>query len=342
MPAVCAAARSGGAAGATCGDSVMTARPGNVPLLSALQEAGSALRLICRLQLEAMERHLPGARRGRDPEELHDLRVAVRRTRSAVGEFRKLFPPGPLEHFRGEFRWLGEVTGPVRDLDVYLEKLPGYQALLPDDAAGALAPFRRFLQHQRQLERRRLVRRLDSPRLKRLLADWRVFLETGGPDPWPEHASRPTVEVVRKRIWKLYRCFSSQGKAITAASPDHDLHRLRITGKKLRYLVEFFRECYPPAEVAVLVRAMKAIQDFLGDYQDCTVQQARLTELDRQMAAEGALPPETHAALALLVERLHQRQCRMRKDFPERFRIFGQGRGRRGFVRLYSPLEVPA
>lgn len=320
----------------------MATRLDKAPPLSAQQEAGSALRLICRLQLDAIERHLPGTRLGRDPEELHDLRVAVRRTRSALSEFRSLFPPAPLEHFRGEFRWLGEVAGPVRDLDVYLEKLPGYQALLPDDATGALAPFRRFLQHHRQLERRRLVRRLDSPRLKRLLAQWRVFLETGGPAPWPEKAMQPVREVARKRIWKLYRRFFSQGKAITAASSDRELHRLRISGKKLRYLVEFFRECYPPEEVEVLVKAMKEIQDVLGDYQDCTVQQARLAELDRQMAAEGALPPETHAALSLLVERLRQRQHRMRKNFPERFRTFGRGRGRRGFVRLYSSPEVPA
>ncbi len=313
------------------------ANPSRQGLFPPRQSAKEALCQLCRRQLDAIERHRPGARAGRDPEELHDLRVAVRRTRSILGEFRNFFPQAALTHFRSEFRWLGEVTGPVRDLDVYLDRLPAYQALLPGEAAGALVPFQRFLGKHRRQEQRRLIRRLDSKRVRSLLAEWRGFLDTGGSESWPEIAGEPAGEVARRRVWKLYRRFLREGGAITAGSPDCALHRLRITGKKLRYLVEFFSKHYPPQEIEVLVKAMKAIQDFLGDYQDCTVQQERLAELDRQMAAEGGLAHETHAALARLVEILRHRQQRMRKAFPKRFRLFSHGRGRRGFVRLYAP-----
>jgi len=183
------------------------------------------------------------------------------------------------------------------------------------------------------------VRRLASPRLQRLLDDWRSLLTTGGADGWPVLAAGPTIDVARRRIWKLYRRFLHQGSAITAGSADAELHRLRITGKKLRYLVEFFRELYPLSEIDVLVKAMKGIQDYLGEYQDCTIQQARLSELDRQMASEGDMPPETHAALAKLVDRLRRRQHRLREEFPARFQVFDHGRGRRGFVRLYAPAK---
>jgi CHAD domain-containing protein len=298
-----------------------------------------ALRLVCRQQLEAIARHRPGARQGRDPEELHDLRVAVRRTRSALGEFRKFFPAEPVERFRDEFRWLGEVTGPVRDLDVYLEHLPGYRALLPADAAAALEPFRHFLQRHRRLERRRLVRCLDSVRLQTLLAGWPHFLDGADGRAWPERADLPIGEVARRHIWKLYRRFLRQGEAITAGSPDRDLHRLRIAGKKLRYLVEFFRELYPPAEIDLLIRAMKGIQDFLGAYQDSTVQQEKLIAMARQMAAEGEVPPETGEALTQLVATLRRQQHQLRGRFPERFRVFSTGRGRRGFTRLFSPAQ---
>lgn len=307
--------------------------------LSAKMPAGAALRLICRQQLQAIEQHRPGARLGRDPEELHDLRVAVRRTRSAQSEFRKFFPTEPLERFRAEFRWLGTVTGPVRDLDVYLEHLPDYRALLPAEAAEALEPFRRFLLHHRHLEQRRLVRRLASLRLQQLLADWQSFLGGADGNVWPERATRPIDEIARRHVWKRYRSFLRQGAAITAASPDQDLHRLRIAGKKLRYLVEFFRPLYPTAEIDLLIKAMKGIQDFLGEYQDCTVQQAHLAAMNRQMAAEGELSPETDRALAQLVAALRQRQHRLRGKFPARFRVFIRGRGRRGFVRLYAPAE---
>lgn len=314
-------------------------RPPQFTALVARMPAGEALRLICRLQLEAIERHRPGARLGRDARELHDLRVAVRRTRSALGEFREYFPLPAVARFRTEFRWLGEITGPVRDLDVYLETLPDYQRLLSGEVAAALEPFRTFLQRHRRTEQRRLVRRLTSLRLQHLIDDWRGLLMTGGTDPWPEIACQPAAEVARRRIWKLYRRFLRQGKAITTDAPDAELHRLRITGKKLRYLIEFFRELYPPGEIDELVKTMKSIQDYLGDYQDCAVQQAHLSEMDRQMASEGAMPPETHAALALLVQRLRRRQLRLRKEFPARFRVFAHGRGRRSFVRLYAPAE---
>lgn len=317
----------------------MTRPPQSIELVAQMP-AGEALRRICRLQLEAIERHRPGARRGRDPEELHDLRVAVRRTRSALSEFRKIFPAEQLLHFRTEFRWLGEVTGPVRDLDVYLEHLPAYRALLPADAASALEPFRGFLRSHRRAERRRLLRRLASPRLARLLADWQRFLAGADGSKWPDNAGLPTGEMARRHIWKLYRRFLRQGATIRDSSPDNDLHRLRITGKKLRYLVEFFRTLYPPAEIALLLKAMKGLQDFLGNYQDLTVQQERLGELAGQMQAEGGAAPATVAALTLLVNRLRKQQQRLRHEFPERFRVFSHGRGQRGFTRLFAPPEI--
>lgn len=307
------------------------------PALAAQLPAGEALRLICRQQLQAIEQHRPGAMLGRDPEELHDLRVAVRRTRSAQREFRKFFPMESLECFRAEFRWLGTVTGPVRDLDVYLEQLPAYRALLPVETAEALEPFRRFLLRQRRTEQRRLVRRLASLRLQQLLADWQGFLGGADGNSWPERTARPIDEIARRHVWKRYRSFLRQGSAITASSPDHDLHRLRIAGKKLRYLVEFFRPLYPAAEIELLIKAMKGIQDFLGEYQDCVVQQAHLAAMARQMAAEGALAPETDWALAQLVTALRRRQHQLRGKFAARFRVFSRGRGRRGFVRLFAP-----
>jgi CHAD domain-containing protein len=87
---------------------------------------------------------------------------------------------------------------------------------------------------------------------------------------------------------------------------------------------------------------MKGLQDYLGAYQDYAVQQNRLNELDLQMAAEGSLPPETHEALALLVERLRRHQHQIRGEFNDRFRTFSHGRSRRGFLRLYAPKEMTA
>ena len=75
-----------------------------------------------------------------DSEFLHDLRVAVRRSRSVLSHGKRVLPAHGRDHFRAEFRWLGEVTGPVRDLDVYLIEWPDYVATLDSDSAAALEP----------------------------------------------------------------------------------------------------------------------------------------------------------------------------------------------------------
>ena len=91
-----------------------------------------------------IEANLPGALAEIDAEFLHDLRVAVRRTRSLQRELKRVFPPAPLAHFRTEFRWLQQVTGPTRDLDVYLADL---------DDAPDLDPLRAVLIEHRTHER---------------------------------------------------------------------------------------------------------------------------------------------------------------------------------------------
>jgi CHAD domain-containing protein len=76
-------------------------------------------RLLLRL-LDTLESNVDGVLRDIDTEFLHDLRVAVRRTRSAVKLLGAVLPDELAEHYKAEFKWLGDVTTPVRDLDVHL------------------------------------------------------------------------------------------------------------------------------------------------------------------------------------------------------------------------------
>ena len=71
----------------------------------------------------AIEENVPGTIASIDTEFLHDLRVAVRRTRSILKLVGDVLPDGLAERFAPEFKWLGDLTTPVRDLDVYLLEL---------------------------------------------------------------------------------------------------------------------------------------------------------------------------------------------------------------------------
>ena len=88
--------------------------------------------------LDTLERNIPGTRADLDSEFLHDLRVATRRTRSVLSQVKQVLPDDVVADFKQRFAWLGQVTGPTRDLDVFLLELPRYRASLPASMRGDL------------------------------------------------------------------------------------------------------------------------------------------------------------------------------------------------------------
>ena len=73
--------------------------------------------------LDTMLANETGTREDIDSEFLHDFRVSVRRTRSAISQIKGVIPQKILDRFRPEFTWLGQITGPTRDMDVYLPEI---------------------------------------------------------------------------------------------------------------------------------------------------------------------------------------------------------------------------
>ena len=87
----------------------------------------------------------PGTIEQLDPEFLHDLRVAVRRTRSVLREGKKVLPPAIVERAEERFGWLGTLTGPARDLDVHLINWATDTDPLTDEVVAALEPVHALL-----------------------------------------------------------------------------------------------------------------------------------------------------------------------------------------------------
>jgi len=297
----------------------------------------TALAAILLQQLEAMEANLEGTRADLDSEFLHDFRVAVRRTRSALGQLKKVFPAEVLRHYRREFAWLGEITGPTRDLDVYLLGFPRYRAALPPDRQADIEPLHDFLQHRQRREQRLLARRLAGRRYRKLVESWRDWLEQAGDDdPAGPLAEQPVLAVASRRIWKIFNRVVREGEAIGPDSPDADLHELRKSCKKLRYLLEFFASLYPGKPHRQLVKALKGLQENLGTFQDLSVQTAALRNFSLQMTAEGEVPPATLLAMGMLIEQLRQHQQEVRREFRDRFEAFASPETRGRFSELYA------
>src|SRR6201986_3253667 len=124
----------------------------DVPLAYG-QRADVAASAVLRRLLGVIGGNTEGAISGEDPEHLHQLRIAVRRSRTVQRQLKTVFPPTDLPGFRSEFRWLQQATGPARGLDVYLEELESLRELLPEAMRGDLDPLVPVLAHSRLVAR---------------------------------------------------------------------------------------------------------------------------------------------------------------------------------------------
>jgi CHAD domain-containing protein len=296
----------------------------------------AARRILLRL-LDIMEANEAGARTGTDTEFLHDFRVAVRRMRSALTQIKGVLPLRTVNHYKSEFAWLGQVTTPVRDLDVYLLNFDTYRTSLPASARADIEPLRNFLIRHRRIEQRAMVKTLDSVRYRRLVNNWREFLHRSVPNRSSlPNATRPVLVVACERIWHNYQRALKEGRAIGAESPAEALHELRKTCKKLRYLLEFFQSLFPPRRIKSPIRALKALQNNLGDYQDCAVQIATLKRFSHQMATEGVAPPDTLLAMGMLIDELERRQQAAHGEFSDWFGQFDSSVNHAHYRKLFT------
>ncbi len=310
--------------------------------LDPAMRADRATKVILHRLLEVMLQNEDGTRTGTDSEFLHDFRVAIRRTRSALTQIKEVFPKQTTERYKTEFAWMGTITSPSRDLDVYLLNFDKYRDSLPAAVQADIEPLREFLIRHQKIELRALVKALNSARYRRLIKNWRDFLE----QPVNERSTlknswRPVTEVACERIWRIYRRVIREGNAINAESPADDLHELRKTCKKLRYLMEFFQSLYPATRIRELIRKLKTLQENLGDFQDYEVQVTTLKTFSHQMVAEGEVSPDTLLAMGMLIDGLERRQHQARKTFTGRFADFSLSKNQGHFRKLFASSGEP-
>jgi CHAD domain-containing protein len=288
------------------------------------QPADEAAVAVLRRLLEVIEQNLGGAIADLDSEFLHDLRVAVRRSRSVQRQLRGVFPPRELEHARGEFRWVQAATGDCRDLDVYLLEFEDTRALVSEALRADLDPLRDVLRKRRASARERMVADLRSDRFALLRTDWAALLERLPSMPL---ADRPDAKaaigpLAGQRIGQVYRRMVKDGQAIDERGPSEPFHELRKRGKELRYLLELFGvPLYAGEVVKPMIKTLKALQDVLGRHQDREVQTATLRSLAVELAGDQAALLATGA----LIARLDDDKWAARGDFAARFASFASG-----------------
>ena len=155
---------------------------------------------------------------------------------------------------------------------------------------------------------------LDSDRYRRLLAEWKAFLERSAPSgaeardaETPLRGSGLAAGLASEpaNLWR--------GEAIDQHTTAERLHELRIDAKKLRYLIDVTPAFYESADLERILRALKKLQRVLGDFNDAQVQEKRLLECGRALAVAGG-PAGVLLAVGRLAEQSRQRSERLREQ----------------------------
>jgi CHAD domain-containing protein len=308
--------------------------------ITAQMPAPVAVATVLLRLLDTMELNLDGVLRDIDTEFLHDLRVSVRRTRSAIKLLGGVLPDGLAGQYAAEFKWLGDLTTPTRDLDVHLLGFGPMAEHLVAASEADLEPFRAFLARRRAREFRRLVVGLRSARFKAITDHWRKALtevrDAGGPR---KRRREPTAaDLAISTTGRAFRRIVAKGGAITRDSPPESLHDLRKRAKELRYLLEFFAPLHDPLVYRKVVGDLKQLQDCLGEFQDSQVQREEIHALADAMLAERAAPAATLLGMGEIAANLAISQAEAREDFSMRFARFAGPAGRQ---RMRTLLEEP-
>lgn len=257
-------------------------RRARVPALEPelpVEQAFARIVWSCLAQAQA---NVDGTLAGSDVEYLHQLRVGLRRLRSAFSTFRPVVPRATCEALLERLRALAQATGPARDWDVFIgDTLPAVLRAIAaaEDRADAGRALAGYAQRARAAAAAEIAAALDPLRLTPLLIELMRYLDLAGWRGTADGAIREQQgapvqryarDVLGRRDRQVRRRVAAAPGGFEAMSAE-ERHALRIAVKKLRYAAEFFASLYPGARAARYAQALAGIQDVLGTLNDMAV-----------------------------------------------------------------------
>jgi triphosphatase len=262
--------------------------------------AGAAIGTIIRSCLAQIEGNADGVLGDDDPEWIHQMRIGVRRLRACLSLARRGMATARVEPLRVELRWLAQALGPARDLDVFATStLPEFrEAIGRGGGAAALTPALAGLA-ARAGARRKEARRnahdaVASARFVRLVLSAAALVAAPGAGATAGNGHRsaerlavPARDFARPLLKRRHQALIALGTDLAHAAPEAR-HAARLAAKKLRYATEFFASMYPNRRTRDYRKALAALQDELGAWNDAAVAARLAGELAGAESAAAA------------------------------------------------------
>jgi len=234
--------------------------------------AAMVIRSVIAESVAAVLHQDPFVRTGRDPEAVHQARVATRKLRSHLRTFGPLLQPEWTDLLRSELGWLALALGAVRDREVLLDRLRERAKSLPSSDTRSAASLLATLSEEIEVLRKKLLAEIESIRYVDLLE--RLVAAAHSPATVPEadqHASS-VLPLLATGPWRRLR---SAVRQLPDHPTDPELHRIRILAKRSRYAAEAVAPVVGP-DAEAFARAAAKLQTVLGEHQDSSTAQAWL------------------------------------------------------------------
>jgi len=239
-------------------------------------EMANAAEKILLSQFREVEKAELGVISANDIEDVHDMRVALRKIRSALLIFRDYLDSVRLTPLEKGVKKTLSILGPIRDLDVLLEKTDSYlksEAIDPKQ----MSAFYEIVSRDREKAHEEAVKYLNSKEYVSFKKEFKETLEIG------VYLGNPSInrkgDIAPARIRDVLPSVLYKKAADVTAYYEwlegpflfvDKLHRLRIAAKNFRYTLDFFKDCLGDASVK-LIKEFKELQDILGDFHDAVV-----------------------------------------------------------------------
>ena len=280
-----------------------------IPPVSGSPTAREVIHAAIARSVESHLLNLPIARVGEGTEGVHQARVALRRLRSDLRTFGPLLDPIWVADVSDEVRWFGDRLGEVRDADVRIEVLTHVIDGEPDIDEDDTKALLEHLRVERNQAHARLLEALDSPRCTELLDHLVAAADDPRTAPQADDPAEETIPALVDRPWRKLR----KAVARLGPEPSHgEIHRIRIRSKRCRYAAEAVEPVMgKPARR--LAKAMKQIQNSLGDLNDAIVIRAHL-------ATTASRHPELAFAAGELAGLLVARAGHCEADFRKQWK----------------------
>jgi len=182
-----------------------------------------------------------------DAEALHQMRVALRRLRTAISLFSDMLTDPQTEALKSELKWITAELGPAREFEVFLKRV----GLVTDGGRRdlGLAQVSQELRQKRGDAFARARAAVESSRFRDLAIETAAWIKTGNwtrnlEDSTATLRQRPFAAVAAEQLHRGCKKLLKRGKRFDTLDPHHR-HKLRILAKKLRYAAQFFAPAFP-------------------------------------------------------------------------------------------------